>query len=180
MTAERWQWLRDRMPVTRDYAYMNSGWSGPLSTPVVEAMKARLDLELEHGPTTRRVMDDRVRLGERFRQVTAQMLNADADEIAIMGNTTEGVNVAVNGIDFQPGDQVVISTTEHSSGVVPAYYLRERYGVEVVIVQCGATSVARSRCSGSPCPPAPAVSTQSLSPLFRAVTILDGISSSTP
>ncbi len=138
MTAERWQWLRDRMPVTRDYAYMNSGWSGPLSTPVVDAMKARLDLELEHGPTTRRVMDDRIHLSERFREVTAQMLNADADEIAIMGNTTEGVNVAVNGIDFKPGDQVVISTTEHSSGVVPAYYLRERYGVEVVIVQCGA------------------------------------------
>ncbi|MCC6237234.1 MAG: aminotransferase class V-fold PLP-dependent enzyme, partial [Dehalococcoidia bacterium] len=42
MSEQRWQWVREQMPVTREFAYMNSGWSGPLSTPVVEAMQRRL------------------------------------------------------------------------------------------------------------------------------------------
>lgn len=134
-STERWQWVRDQMPVTRNFAYMNSGWSGPLSAPVIEAMNARLDLEYQLGPTTRAVMDDRMALGNDFRALTARMINADPDEIAIMGNTTEGVNVAVNGLRYAKGDVVVTSNTEHASGLVPAYYLRERHGVDLRIVQ---------------------------------------------
>jgi L-cysteine/cystine lyase len=134
MSEQRWAWLREQMPVTREWAYMNSGWSGPLSRPVVEAMQRRLDLEYQLGPTTRAVMDDRMALGNEFRDLTARMLGADADEIAIMGNTTEGVNVAVNGLRYAEGDVVVTSNTEHSSGLVPAYYLRERHGAELRIV----------------------------------------------
>lgn len=134
MTEERWNWLREQMPVTREWAYMNSGWSGPLSHPVVEAMQKRLDLEYQLGPTTRAVMDDRMVLGNEFRALTARMLGADEDEIAIMGNTTEGVNVAMNGLRYAKGDVVVTSNTEHSSGLVPAYYLRERFGADLRIV----------------------------------------------
>ena len=138
MSEERWAWLRDQTPVLREYAYMNTGWSGPLSTPVVEAMRRRLDLELEHGPTTRVAMDDRIELGGRLRDVTAQLLGAEADEIAITGNTTEGLNIVINGLDLGPGDGVVTTSIEHSSGIVPAYYLRERRGVDLEIVPVGA------------------------------------------
>lgn len=138
MSEQRWQWVRDQMPVTREFAYMNSGWSGPISTPVVEAMQRRLDLEYRLGPTTRAVMDDRMALGNEFRRLTAEMIHADPDEIAIMGNTTEGVNVAINGLRYASGDVVVTSNTEHSSGLVPAYYLRERHGVELRIVALSA------------------------------------------
>jgi L-cysteine/cystine lyase len=45
------------------------------------------------------------------------------------------VNVAINGLRYASGDVVVTSNTEHSSGLVPAYYLRERHGVDLRIVQ---------------------------------------------
>ena len=130
MSEERWAWLRSQMPVMQNYAYMNSGFSGPLTTDVVDAMKQRLQLELDVGPTTREVMEDRQQLVARMREVTAEMIGADADEIAIMGNTTEGLNVVVNGVDIQPGDGVITTSVEHASGAVPAYYLRERRGAE--------------------------------------------------
>ena len=133
MSDARWQWLRDRTPVVREYAYMNSGWSGPLTTDVVEAMQRRLQLELDVGPTTRAAMDDRMALGDSFRAATARMLHAEPDEIAIMGNTTEGLNVVINGLPWQAGDEVVTTAVEHSSGIVPAYYLRQRHGVGVQI-----------------------------------------------
>ncbi|HJM89926.1 MAG TPA: aminotransferase class V-fold PLP-dependent enzyme [Dehalococcoidia bacterium] len=142
MSEERWAWLRSQMPVMQNYAYMNSGFSGPLTTDVVDAMKQRLQLELDVGPTTREVMEDRQQLVARMREVTAEMIGADADEIAIMGNTTEGLNVVVNGVDIQPGDGVITTSVEHASGAVPAYYLRERRGAEMSIVPIAADDSA--------------------------------------
>ena len=138
MSEQRWAWLREQTPVLREYAYMNSGWSGPLSTPVVEAMQRRLQLELERGPTTREVTDDRIALAARLRELSARLLGAEADEIAITGNTTEGLNIVISGLALGPGDSVVTSSVEHSSGIVPAYYLRERRGAELEIVPVAA------------------------------------------
>jgi L-cysteine/cystine lyase len=66
------------------------------------------------------------------------MLNASPEEIAITGNTTEGINIAINGLTIGPDDAVVTTEIEHGSGIVPAYYQRERFGCEVVIVPVGA------------------------------------------
>ena len=132
--AARWAWMRESTPVTRRYAYMNAGWSGPLSVGVAAAMRQRIDLELEHGPTTKVVTEDRAALATRLRVATAQLLGADVDEIAITGNTTEGVNIAVNGVALQPGDRVVTTSVEHGGGLIPAYWTRRRHGTEVVVV----------------------------------------------
>jgi L-cysteine/cystine lyase len=138
MTAERWTWLREQMPVMKQLTYLNSGWSGPLSYPVVEAMQRRLTLELERGPTTREVQDDRLALTAKLRERVAEMIGADAAEITITGNTTEGLNLVTNGLPIEPGDRVVTTSVEHASGIVPAYYLRERRGAEVGIVPIAA------------------------------------------
>ncbi len=134
--AERWAHMREITPVTRRGPYFNCGWSGPISTAVVGAMQQRLALELEEGPTAKRVNDDRTATMQRVRELTAQMIGADVDEIAITGNTTEGVNIAVNGIEINPGDRVVTTDVEHGGGMVPAYWAREKRGAELTIVHC--------------------------------------------
>lgn len=139
MTAERWRWMRVETPATAEGIYLNSGWSGPMTNAVADAMRDYLDLEMRFGPTAKRVLAERMEVGERFRAVTARMINADADEIAITGNTTEGLNIAINGLSYEPGDGVVTTTIEHSSGVVPAYYLRDRHGCDLRFVGVGAT-----------------------------------------
>ena len=45
-------------------------------------------------------------------------------------NTTEGLNIVISGLDWQAGDVVVTTTMEHSSGLVPIYYLTARHGIE--------------------------------------------------
>ena len=44
----------------------------------------------------------------------------------------------VNGIGVESGDCVVTTNVEHGSGMVPAYYQRERSGCDVQIVPIGA------------------------------------------
>ncbi len=131
---QRWLEWREQTPALREYAYMNSGFAGPERGAVHEAMRRRLDLELAHGSTSRRALDDRHELAERYRTVMGQLLGGvSPEEIAITGNTSEGINIVVNGLGLGAGDCVVTTGVEHGSGIVPAYYQRERHGCELAI-----------------------------------------------
>lgn len=132
--AARWAWIRAETPVMERLTYLNCGFSGPRSRAVAAAFDARSNLELNDGPTTRHVMDDKLAIMTRLREVGAQMMGVDAGEVAVTGNTTEGVNIAVNGVDLQPGDRVVTTSIEHGGGMIPAYWARERRGADLAIV----------------------------------------------
>jgi L-cysteine/cystine lyase len=134
----RWAWLRTHTPALRETIYMNCGWQGPLSEDVAGAMHAWIDRELALGPTTRALLDARMALGTRYRERVAQLLGCDADEIAIADNTTHGLNFFTAGLPVERGEGVVTTGIEHPSGIVPAYYLRERRGAELRIVPLAA------------------------------------------
>lgn len=141
-TAARWAWMREQTPAARRTAYLNCGWSGPLSVPVADAMRAYLDLDLAEGPTTRTTLTERLAVGDRFRAETARALGCEPSEVTITGNTTEGINIVINGLPWEAGDRIVITSVEHGSGFVPAYMLGRRRGVDVAIVELDPTLTA--------------------------------------
>jgi selenocysteine lyase/cysteine desulfurase len=51
-----------------------------------------------------------------------------------MKNTTQGILIAANGIDWQAGDNVVTTAVEFPANVYPWWSLKERYGVETRMV----------------------------------------------
>jgi L-cysteine/cystine lyase len=132
--AGRWQWHRENTPALRDFVYLNCGWSGPMTTQVADAMRAFLDLELALGPTTKEVYEQRLALKDQYRELMAGVIGADPSEIAIAENTTEGLNIVLNGLEFRAGERIVTTGVEHASGIVPAYYLRDRRGADLRIV----------------------------------------------
>ncbi len=67
----------------------------------------------------------------------ARLVNADADEIALTHHTTEGVNVGLLGVDWQPGDEIVTSSIEHISVELPVRMLADHRGVTVRTVDVG-------------------------------------------
>ena len=70
---------------------------------------------------------------EATRRKAAALLGCDAGEIAFCRNTSDGLNIAANAIDWRPGDNVVVPTDEHPNNVFPWLNLRRR-GVEVRLV----------------------------------------------
>jgi L-cysteine/cystine lyase len=68
----------------------------------------------------------------------ADLINATPQEITLQQNTTEGINIVINGLGLKPGDEVITCSLEHPSVVVPIYYSRERYGAKVKIVSLSA------------------------------------------
>lgn len=90
-----------------------------------------------------RFAQDNVRLGareypawlaieRRLRERLARLLNAPTTgDIALVGNTSQALSLVAFGLDWRPGDQVVISDEEFPSNRVVWQALADR-GVEVV------------------------------------------------
>jgi len=66
---------------------------------------------------------------EEVRAKVARFLGAEADEIVLTRNTTEGMNFVANGLDLESGDEVLLSDMEHPAGIHPWRLKAERYGV---------------------------------------------------
>lgn len=122
------QAIRKAIPATGNVVYMNTGWSGPSPSTVVEAISARLQEESALGPASPTVLTSGRELRQGLRQSLAAFLNVSAEELALTQNTTEGQNMVINGLAWQPGDEVITFSLEHNSVLVPCYYLERRHG----------------------------------------------------
>jgi cysteine desulfurase/selenocysteine lyase len=60
------------------------------------------------------------------RALTARLINASAEEIALMPNTTTGLNIAARALPLAPGDIVLTFDREFPSNVYPWMRLSER------------------------------------------------------
>ena len=57
------------------------------------------------------------------------------EEIIITKNTTEGINIIANGLKWCKGDRIVTTNIEHHSNFIVWLRIKEKYGVDVEIVQ---------------------------------------------
>ena len=75
---------------------------------------------------------------EEARRTVRRFINApDSRQIIFTRGTTESINLIASsfgGTFLKEGDQVIISTMEHHSNIVPWQLLRERIGIEIKII----------------------------------------------
>ena len=126
--------LREQIPACQRMVYVNTGWSGPSPVSVTEAIKERLDCEMEQGPTTEDVLESGREIQARLLEAVGQLLNASPGEICLTENTTEGLNIVLNGLPWREGDEIITCNLEHSSVLVPAYYQQRRHGAVVKVL----------------------------------------------
>lgn len=122
--------IRELFPVTKGYIYMNHAAVSPLPAPVREAMERHLADVSEHGTARWKEWEEAVEGG---RALAARLLGCGPDEIAFLKNTSEGIAAVANGLDWQPGDNVVLPAVEFPANVYPWLNLARR-GVVVKFV----------------------------------------------
>jgi L-cysteine/cystine lyase len=93
-----------------------------------------MDLELEQGRSGPSYFEQLMDLATRLRASYAGVLGADADEVALTGSTTDGVNTVLAGLDLRPGEEIVTSDEEHPGLLAPLGRARLRCGIEVKVV----------------------------------------------
>lgn len=132
-------WIRSQIPASENNIYLNTGWEGPSTLSVVKAVQDQIAFENEVGPTTPPVIEAGMKLEEETKSALGAMVKANPDELLLTQNTTHGLNIVLNGIDWNPGDEVIILDIEYPSVMVLALHLRETYGVALRTVTISPT-----------------------------------------
>jgi len=129
--------IRAELPAVATRAYLNAGTNGPLPRRTAEAITDAATSELTEGRIGR-VAYARASQAETATQgMMAALLGCDPSEVALTHNTSEGMNMAVRGLNWQAGDEVITATTEHPGGLFPVYLIHQRYGVRIRMTGIG-------------------------------------------
>ncbi len=69
---------------------------------------------------------------EETRKKVADFFSVDQEEIALIHNTTEGMNLIAQSFNFEPGDEVLIADHDHTSAYIPWEVWQEQKGIKLV------------------------------------------------
>lgn len=72
---------------------------------------------------------------EAARKKVADFINADINEIVFNSGATEGINTIACGFFekiVEPGDEIIISKSEHASNVLPWFRLANKYNLKII------------------------------------------------
>ena len=128
------QQIRLLFPHTsKGLVYLNHAAVSPLSTRVMETMVSHLQErssgKIETWP------DDALQIDETKRCVR-RLINAESYErIALVGNTSEALNIIAAGLDWKPGDRILLNDLEFPANVYPYHHLKS-LGVEIDVIHC--------------------------------------------
>lgn len=115
--------VRSLYPVTDDWAYFNHASVSPISRRSSEVLKSWADDVAANACLNETRWAPRV---ERCRRQVASLINASADEVAFVSNTTEGISRVANGYPWRPGDVVLVPSDEYVSNALPWSALAHR------------------------------------------------------
>lgn len=125
------QEIRSLFPVTEKFIYFNHAAVCPLSTRVRDAMNWLVEDVTTNGSFHFFDWCDKY---EAVRASAARLVNANPGEIAFMKNTSDGLSTVANGINWQPGDNVITTNVDFPSNVYPWMRLQQACGIEMRMV----------------------------------------------
>jgi L-cysteine/cystine lyase len=129
--------IREALPSSAAGIYLNTGTAGPLPRESARAMAEAEAWELRTGRADINYCRDSNDRKAEARAAVAAILGTDPKRIALTHSATDGMNIASWAADWRPGDRVVTSSLEHAGGLGPLWALRDRWGVELEIADCG-------------------------------------------
>ncbi|MGI6574946.1 MAG: aminotransferase class V-fold PLP-dependent enzyme [bacterium] len=105
--------MRDQFPITKEYIFFDVANKNALPIPVTSVIADYLYKQ----QTTGGNKDEWKKTMEEARVNLARLINGCPEEIAFTKNTSEGLNIAANGIPFRPGDNVILNDNEHPNNI---------------------------------------------------------------
>lgn len=121
-------WLTDEVarqaafPVTRRQIFLGHAGVTALPAYVADAMRDHIAMSCEN----HQEFGDVLRDIQQARQICADFIGAKPDEIALLGPTSLGLSLFANGIDWQPGDEIICYQDDYPANVYPWLNLESR------------------------------------------------------
>lgn len=111
-------------------AYLDYAGIGPLRERTRSAMRSALDDVLPHGSAQ---ISQLFPARAAARATVARLLDCQPDEVAFVPNTSTGIHLVADGLDWHAGDEVVVFDGDFPANVAPWQRL-EASGVRLVWV----------------------------------------------
>ena len=124
--------VRNKFPyLDNGIIYFNHAATGPFSSPVVNRLT---NLLIEKSENNIDDFDSFIKVAEETKILLAELINCNVDRIAFVDNTTNGLNILAQSIDWKKGDRILLNDIEFPANVYPFLNLK-RIGVEVDFVK---------------------------------------------
>lgn len=125
-----WEFVKSQFSLMDGLHYFNNGSLGPSPEYVIDRTEKNRRL-LDSFPS--KYMwggwsDEK----EEVRKKIAEFIGADSEEIAIIHNTSEGMNLFAQSFNLVKGDEIILADHEHRTGVAPFQYYCESRGIKLV------------------------------------------------
>lgn len=117
-------------PIKENYIYLNHCGISPLYSKAARTQSEFSETQMKQGIAVFRDYPDTI--GD-LHQATAKLLRTDADNIAFLKNTAEGLNMLAAGYPIEPGDEIISYIHEYPSNHYPWRLLEER-GAKLILL----------------------------------------------
>jgi L-cysteine/cystine lyase len=128
--TQRLEEHRQQFPALKNKLYFNYGGQGPLCQAALDAIQSAYLNVQAIGPFTgaaNRWVTEQV---EETRVAIATHLNVASPTITLTDSVSTGCNIALWGLNWQPGDHLLLTDCEHPSVFATAQQLQRRFGIE--------------------------------------------------
>jgi cysteine desulfurase/selenocysteine lyase len=123
--------IRKEFPVTEELIFFDHARVAPLPERVRKVVTGFVNDATHYGTAHYETWIGEI---DKARKSFARLINAGTDEVAFVKNTSEGLAIVANGLDWKSGDNVVIPDIEFPANVYPWWNLK-RLGVETRMVR---------------------------------------------
>ena len=127
--------LRSEIPAFEECIYLNWGASGPSPEAVVDAAAEFERYHQYESPAGEGMYAAADEATASAREAVAGLLATQSENVALTQSTADGINHVATSIDWQPGDVVVRTDTEHSAARLPWERMADRYGIEIRVLE---------------------------------------------
>ena len=137
-TTTDFETIRQDFPaIQRLRAYLDTAFLGLMPQSVKEAQVKFLEERIQFGPipNDKSILRVWLQRAEEVRSKLAFFMGAQDQEIALTYCTGCGPNIALNGIDWRPGDNVVTDDLDYPTDIHILNSLSEKRGIEVRIAR---------------------------------------------
>lgn len=132
LTPERIEQLRNDTPGTTEIMHFNNAGSSLPISEVVNSITGYLHQEaLYGGYETEAENQEQI---NRTYELIGRLINAQPEEIALVENASAAWCIAFHGINFLPGDEVLVSEFEYVTNMIGFLNAQKTYGIKLVVV----------------------------------------------
>ncbi|MEM2947734.1 MAG: aminotransferase class V-fold PLP-dependent enzyme, partial [Candidatus Bathyarchaeia archaeon] len=105
--------VRMLFPIVKHKVFLNHAAQSPLPKPVADAVKRFVEDFATFGSVSTSEWDD------CGKALFARLIGAKPEEIALVENTSVGLNIAANVLEYPHGSKIVTTDLEYPSVVYP-------------------------------------------------------------